>query len=138
MSVNAVLAARHLSPLSIACESIDYSALAQQGLTLVFYMGLARSQDIQRDLLNRGVLAALPAAIIERASYPDARVLRTTLGELSDCVLKNAVQSPALLVLGQVAAQQAVAAGLDFGSLNEIVAQHLAAGTPSDPQVRCG
>lgn len=119
-------------------ESINYSALAQEGLTLVFYMGLARCQEIQRDLRRGGVAATLPAAIIERASYPDARVLRTTLGELSDCVLKNAVQSPALLVLGQVAAQPASAAGLDFGSLNEIAVRHLATGIPSDPQVHCG
>ncbi len=119
-------------------ENINYSVLAQQGLTLVFYMGLARCQDIQRDLLSSGVSAALPAAIIERASYADSRVLSTTLGELSDCVLKNAVQSPALLVLGQVAAQQGTAAGLDFESLNEIAAQHLATGIPSDPLVHYG
>jgi uroporphyrin-III C-methyltransferase len=119
-------------------ESINYSVLAQQGLTLVFYMGLARCQDIQNDLLNSGITAALPAAIVERASYADARVLNTTLGELSDCVLKNAVQSPALLVLGQVAAQQAAVAALDFGSLSEIADQHLAAEIPSDRQAHSG
>jgi uroporphyrin-III C-methyltransferase len=135
-------------------ETIDYAALAQQGLTLVFFMGLARSQAIQQELLESGLAATLPAAIIERASFADERVLRTTLGELSECVLKNAVQSPALLVLGQVAAQQDVrllsndASGLgsgrasgfelDSGSSVAIAGPHLAAGTPSGRQGRYG
>jgi uroporphyrin-III C-methyltransferase len=119
-------------------ESIDYAALAQQGLTLVFYMGVARSQKIQAELLSCGLSSALPAAIIERASYPDARVLRTTLGNLNDCVLTNAVQSPALLVMGQVAAEQDEVADFDFGSLSEIADLHLEAKTPFDRQARFG
>ena len=135
-------------------ESINYAALAQQGLTLVFYMGLARHQDIQLELISSGLLGTLPAAIIERASFADARVLRTTLAELSACVLQNEVQSPALLVFGQVAAQQRLAlvskidstqsldsaldSGLDFESLSAIADQHLAAETPFDRQVHSG
>jgi uroporphyrin-III C-methyltransferase len=123
-------------------DGIHYAALAQQGLTLVFYMGLARSETIQRDLLVAGVSSALPVAIVERASYADARVLRTTLSELSDCVLRNSVQSPALLVLGQVAAQQNLhllpecVSGFELS--DEIADQRLAARTPSGRQVHFG
>jgi uroporphyrin-III C-methyltransferase len=118
---------------------INYSALAQQGLTLVFYMGLARCEAIQKELLEGGLNAALPAAIVERASYSDARVLRTTLGELSGCVSKNAVQSPALLVLGQVAAL-ALASDFefDFGSSSATAARLPGAEIPFGPQVHFG
>jgi uroporphyrin-III C-methyltransferase len=130
--------------------SIDYAALAQQGLTLVFYMGLARSELIQRDLLASGVNSTLPVAIVERASYADARVLRTTLGELSDCALQHAVQSPALLVLGQVAAVQNAHllqeqnANLfpecesGFALSDAIAGPRLGAKTPSDQRVHFG
>jgi uroporphyrin-III C-methyltransferase len=132
------------------CVDVNYAALAQQGLTLVFYMGIARCKSIQDDLLRSGLAASLPAAIIERASYSDARVLRTTLGELSDCVCENEIQSPALLVLGSVAAQSGAHKTaeldsqiaddfeLDSEALNAIADQHLAAKNPSDPQVHSG
>ena len=113
-------------------ETINYAALAQQGLTLVFYMGLARSLEIQGQLLSKGLAGSLPVAIVERASYADARVIRTTLGELNDCVLKNAVQSPSLLVLGQVAGQPVENAALDFEALSEIADPHPATEIPFD------
>jgi uroporphyrin-III C-methyltransferase len=119
---------------SLEHTNLNCAALAQQGMTLVFYMGVARCEAIQQELLGSGLTPDLPAAVIERASYPDARVLRCTLGDLSACVLKHAVQAPALLVLGEVAALQAV----DFEFSGETVDQRLAAKTPFDRPARCG
>jgi siroheme synthase len=108
--------------------------LAQQGMTLVFYMGVARCEAIQQELLGSGLAPELPAAVIERASYPDARVLRCTLGALSACVSSHAVQAPALLVLGEVAALQAS----DFEFSGATVDQLLATETPFDQPAHYG
>jgi uroporphyrin-III C-methyltransferase len=113
---------------------INYAVLAQQGMTLVFYMGVARCEAIQQELLGSGLAPELPAAVIERASYPDARVLRCTLGALSACVSSHAVQAPALLVLGEVAALQAS----DFEFSGATVDQLLATETPFDQPAHYG
>src|SRR5690606_22176933 len=62
--------------------SLDWKALAQPQHTVVFYMGGAQTAHIARQLAVHGLPAATPVALLERATWPDERVIRTTLGEL--------------------------------------------------------
>ena len=83
----------------------DWSGLAGHGRTLVIYMGLATAHAIADKLIADGVSPGLPVAVIERGTTADARVLRTLLTDLGDLVAREAVQSPALIVVGKVAAR---------------------------------
>jgi uroporphyrin-III C-methyltransferase len=76
--------------------------LAQLNHTLVFYMGLTRAGDITRELLNAGMSATTPVAIIENGCRKNQRNIITELHDLSDAVLREQVQSPALIIVGQV------------------------------------
>jgi uroporphyrin-III C-methyltransferase len=80
----------------------DWMALARSGLTLVIYMGVARCRDIQRSLLDAGMAPDTPAAIISQACTPRQRQARCTLGGLADTLQREALPSPALLVVGDV------------------------------------
>ncbi|MEO8307255.1 MAG: siroheme synthase CysG [Pseudomonadota bacterium] len=84
--------------------SLDWNALVQAQHTLVFYMSAAQLEHIALQLAQHGMSATQPVALLERATWPDERVLKTTLGQLP--ALANAAQlkSPSLLIVGEVAA----------------------------------
>lgn len=82
----------------------DWAALARSGLTLVIYMGVARVQTLVDELLQAGMPAARPAAVISAAHTPQQRALRSTLGRLAQDVAAHGMSSPAVLVVGDVAA----------------------------------
>jgi uroporphyrin-III C-methyltransferase len=82
----------------------DWSGLAGKGRTLVIYMGVATAADIADKLMADGVSPALPVAVLEKGTRAEARALRTLLADLGDMVAREGVESPALIVVGEVAA----------------------------------
>ena len=80
----------------------NWASLAQSRQTLVIYMGLMRSSHIQQRLIEHGLAASTPVALIERGTTPQQRVVRGTLQELAS--LAEQVVSPSLMVIGEVAA----------------------------------
>ncbi len=83
----------------------DWSGLAGRGRTLVIYMGLASAEAIAEKLIADGLSPAMPIAVIEKATRHDMRALRSPLAGLAALVAKNEVKSPALIVIGEVAAR---------------------------------
>jgi uroporphyrin-III C-methyltransferase len=81
---------------------VNWFALAQLNHTLVFYMGLTRAGDITRELLNAGMNSQTPVALIENGCRKNQRNIITHLQDLPDAVLREQVQSPALIIVGQV------------------------------------
>lgn len=73
--------------------------------TLVFLMAVRSRQAIGRELLRHGRSPREPAAFIERGASPRQRVIVTTLGELAET--PPAVESPAILVVGEVVHRRA-------------------------------
>jgi uroporphyrin-III C-methyltransferase len=82
----------------------DWSGLAGKGRTLVIYMGLATAEAISDKLIADGLAPEIPVAVIERATRPDMRVLRGRLAGLAALVAGERVQSPAVIVIGEVTA----------------------------------
>lgn len=82
----------------------DWSGLAGHGRTLVVYMGIATASAIADKLMADGVTPALPVAVIERGTRRGTRTLRTLLADLGDMVVRERVKSPALIIIGAVAA----------------------------------
>ncbi|SSW62668.1 uroporphyrinogen-III C-methyltransferase [Achromobacter agilis] len=82
----------------------DWSALARGGTTLVVYMGVAKLQDMRGQLLAAGMDAATPVAMIENASLPGQRECASTVAAMADDADAFRLRSPAVLVIGQVAA----------------------------------
>ena len=82
----------------------DWRALCAHGHTAVFYMGLSRIEYIAGKLLEHGAAARLPAAIVVQGTLPQQRVIVATLATLADAAARAAPESPALLVVGEVAA----------------------------------
>lgn len=82
----------------------DWTGLAGKGRTLVIYMGLATADAIAEKLIADGLAPDVPVAVIENATRPTMRVLRSPLAGLGELVGRHGVKSPALIVIGEVAA----------------------------------
>jgi uroporphyrin-III C-methyltransferase len=80
----------------------DWSGLAGKSRTLVIYMGVANAAAIADKLMADGVDPGLPVAVIERATLPGHRAIRTLLADLGDMVAREQVASPAIIVAGEV------------------------------------
>ncbi|EME86614.1 uncharacterized protein MYCFIDRAFT_210555 [Pseudocercospora fijiensis CIRAD86] len=71
--------------------------------TVVFLMALHRLQDLITSLLDHKIIPyppTTPCAVIERASCPDQRVIRTTLEHVCTAVEEEGSRPPGLLVVG--------------------------------------
>ncbi len=113
----------------------NWAGLAGHGRTLVIYMGVATAEKIAEKLISDGVSPAIPVAILEKGTRGDARAMRTLLADLGGLVAREEVQSPALIVVGEVAARSE--AEDYFALVNSSPAR---GGEPHEPaeQVRCG
>jgi len=85
-------------------DRLDWRALAQDHQTLAFYMAVARIDQVQKQLLAHGRSPATPVAMVENGSRPQQRVMVGTLGQLAALASEHALQSPAMVYVGEVAA----------------------------------
>lgn len=86
-------------------STVDWSALVSPSLTVVIMMGVAHLVAIADALLAAGREPSTPVAVIERATTPAQRVLRTTLDMLGADAVETGIRSPAVIVVGDVAAR---------------------------------
>ena len=89
---------------------LDWELLARPRQTVVIYMGVATLPLICEQLIRHGLPPGTPAAVVERATRPDERTVDGTLETLPALVRVNEVKSPAVIVIGAVAALHAVLA----------------------------
>lgn len=85
-------------------DTLDWASLAAPGRTTVFYMGVAAAARIATRLVAHGMSASTPVAVVENGARPGQRVVLGSLATLADDIRRHAVRSPALLVVGEVAA----------------------------------
>jgi len=82
----------------------DWRSLAAERQTLAIYMGVAQLDTLCNRLIAAGSAPATPVAIVENGTRQSQRVIVTTLGNLRLSATRHAVQSPALVIVGEVAA----------------------------------
>jgi uroporphyrin-III C-methyltransferase/precorrin-2 dehydrogenase/sirohydrochlorin ferrochelatase len=88
-----------------AADRIDWERLAGRRQTLVVYMGVAAAARVRERLLAARLPAATPVAVVENGTLPGQRVVLTDLAGLETALQAQAVRSPALLVIGDSAAE---------------------------------
>jgi uroporphyrin-III C-methyltransferase / precorrin-2 dehydrogenase / sirohydrochlorin ferrochelatase len=94
--------------------NLNWSALAHPQHTLVFYMSAAQIDHIVAKLIAHGLPKHQPVALLERATWPDERVLKSTLEGLPELARDAKLLSPTLLVIGEVAALAQVRGLIDL------------------------
>jgi uroporphyrin-III C-methyltransferase len=85
-------------------RAADWAALARTGAPLVLYMAVANLASIVAALLEGGLPGSTPALVVHAATTADEAVLDATLDTLPRLAEARAVQSPAIVVIGAIAA----------------------------------
>ncbi len=85
-------------------DTLDWVSLSAGRQTLAIYMGVSGMTRVSEQLRAFGRDPATPVAIIENGTRPEQRVLLGTLENVVGLARAERVQSPALLIVGEVTA----------------------------------
>lgn len=81
---------------------LPWDSMARAGQTVVIYMGVSALPALCAQLMEHGLPPDWPAAIVERGTRPDQRVVTGTLGTLAAQARAADIGSPALIFVGEV------------------------------------
>ena len=93
-------------------------------------MGVSGLDTLRERLLAHGRAASTPAALIENGSRAEQRVIHCDLDSLPETAKREAVKSPALLILGEVAALGRALAWFGADAVDTNAAPKLQASVP--------
>jgi uroporphyrin-III C-methyltransferase/precorrin-2 dehydrogenase/sirohydrochlorin ferrochelatase len=85
-------------------DTLDWRALSAERQTLAVYMGVAGLDGFSSRLIAHGRAASTPAALVENGSRREQRVVIGRLDDIAQLAREHDVHSPALLLVGEVAA----------------------------------
>ncbi|KXS38999.1 MAG: uroporphyrin-III C-methyltransferase / precorrin-2 dehydrogenase / sirohydrochlorin ferrochelatase [Halomonadaceae bacterium T82-2] len=88
-----------------SCD-LDWPALAREGQTLVFYMGLGSLEVIQQELQAHGLAGDTPLALVEQGTTARQRVHVGSLAVLPASLDGDSIRPPTLIVIGHVVGLQ--------------------------------
>ena len=75
-------------------------SFAQHRATMVLFLTTSLADDAQRQLIEGGYPPETPAAVVYKATWPDERIFRCTVGTLADTVRDNGLTKTSLIVVG--------------------------------------
>ena len=81
-------------------ERESIRALAAHHATMVLFLSTSLTKQLQSDLLAGGYEAETPAAVVYKATWPEERIFRCTVGTLHDTVTANGLTKMSLIVVG--------------------------------------
>ena len=85
-------------------DEFDWAPLAHTGQPIVLYMVMHNLERIAAALMRGGLASRTPAAVIAAATTPDERILVSTLERLAADAREQALQPPAIVVVGDIVA----------------------------------
>jgi len=83
---------------------LPWKDFVQNNQTLVFYMGLVGLPVICRQLIDHGMSADMPVALVSRGTTPEQKVVVGNLSTIVERVDNQVVSPPTLVIIGQVVA----------------------------------
>jgi uroporphyrin-III C-methyltransferase / precorrin-2 dehydrogenase / sirohydrochlorin ferrochelatase len=83
-------------------KRVDWRALAAAVDTIVVLMGVGNLSHVVAELLEGGMSATTPAAVIQDGTLPTQRVVDADLGHLPAAVATAGIGTPAIVVIGEV------------------------------------
>src|SRR4030088_146997 len=87
-------------------ETVDWSTLTDEKMTVVVYMGMTAAPSVRAGLLAAGRSPQTPVGVFARVTRPDAQAAVGTLDQLPD-LIQQIDGGPAILIIGDVVAHSA-------------------------------
>jgi uroporphyrin-III C-methyltransferase / precorrin-2 dehydrogenase / sirohydrochlorin ferrochelatase len=104
-------------------ETVDWSTLTDERMTVVVYMGMTAALSVRAGLLSAGRSPQTPVGVFARVTRPDAQAAVGTLDELP-ALVEQIDGGPAILIIGDVVAHSAP---WRHSNLNHVITQLLEA-----------
>ena len=90
---------------------IDWVGTVGPRQTLAIYMGVGAAGRIARRLLESGLAAETPVAVVENGTLPDQRGVVGRLGALRALIRESGIKGQAIIFVGEAAGRLAAGAG---------------------------
>lgn len=81
-------------------EKEEISKLAAHNATMVIFLTSTMLGELSKRLIEGGYLAETPAAIVYKATWPDEKVVLTTVAEIEKAACDNDIHKMALIMVG--------------------------------------
>lgn len=81
-------------------EKEQIEAFAAHGATMVIFLSVGQLPRLSERLIAGGYAPDTPAAIVYKATWPDEKVVRTTVGELAAAGAREGIIKTALITVG--------------------------------------
>ena len=81
-------------------EKEEISKLAAHGATMVVFLTSTMLKELSARLIEGGYAPDSPAAIVYKATWPDEKVIRTTVDHIAEAAEENGINKMALIMVG--------------------------------------
>ncbi|WP_040471957.1 cobalt-precorrin-4 methyltransferase [Lentilactobacillus kisonensis] len=82
-------------------EDESLTSLAQHHTSMVIFLSVQSIRRVVRQLIAGGYTDETPAAVIYKATWPDEKMVKGTLGDIADKVGKAGISRTALIMVGE-------------------------------------
>lgn len=76
------------------------ASLASHGASMAVFLSAGMTEELSRQLMEGGYPPETPAAIVYKATWPDEKTVRTTVGELPLAAKAEGIEKTALILVG--------------------------------------
>ena len=81
-------------------ERESIRSLATHQATMVLFLSTSLTEHLQAELLAGGYAAETPVAVVYKATWPEEKIFRCTVGTLHETVTDNGLTKTSLIVVG--------------------------------------
>ena len=78
------------------------SELAKHKATLIFYLSIHLVSNLVTEAIEGGYKKSTPVAVVYRASWPDQKIIKGTLGDIADKVKMEKITRTAIVIISDV------------------------------------
>lgn len=81
-------------------EKESIRSFAEHDCTMVIFLSTGLLEEVSRELIDGGYDADAPAALVYKATWPEEKVVRCTVGTLAQAAKENNITKTALITVG--------------------------------------
>ncbi|MCP5073160.1 MAG: uroporphyrinogen-III C-methyltransferase [Rhodobacteraceae bacterium] len=81
---------------------LDWDVLLRPNQTVAIYMGLSCLGELVEQFINRGVDPEVPAAVVDRGTLPEQKIVVAPLGDITNRAKTVGLTGPAMIIIGEV------------------------------------
>lgn len=78
------------------------SLLAAHHSTMILFLSAGLSEKVRDELIKGGYTPDTPAAVVYKATWPEEKLVRTTVGRLAEDMEREHISKTALIIVGNV------------------------------------